>query len=55
MVSATPSEDLRTVRLVVEGMVRGHVHEFELAGVRSREGKPLVHTKAYYTLNRIPQ
>lgn len=45
----------RAVHLVIEGLVRGHVHEFDLAGVRSRAGEPLLHTQAFYTLNRIPK
>ncbi|HEX5051745.1 MAG TPA: hypothetical protein VFZ65_08240 [Planctomycetota bacterium] len=55
VVEAVPSGDARSVRLVVDGLVPGHVHEFDLAGVRSRDGAALLHTKAYYTLNRIPR
>jgi hypothetical protein len=43
------------VRLVVEGLVEGHVHAFDLAGLASAEGDELLHTKAYYTVNRIPK
>ncbi len=49
--SATVSEDRRTVRLVVEGLQEGHVHELTSRGVRSSGGLPLLHDKAYYTLN----
>jgi hypothetical protein len=55
IVHAEPAADLRSVRLVVDGVVRGHVHEFDCAGVRSRDGDQLLHTKAYYTVNRIPK
>ncbi len=55
VVRAEPAADGRSVRLTVEGMVLGHVHEFDLAGVRSRDGGELLHKKAYYTLNRIPR
>ena len=55
IVSATPAADGRSVHLVVEGMVLGHVHEFDLAGVRSKDGDALLHTNAYYTVNRIPK
>ena len=55
VVRAEPAADGRSVRLVVEGMVLGHVHEFDLAGVRARDGNDLLHKKAYYTLNRIPK
>jgi len=53
--SAVPSADGRSVRLVVDGMVLGHVHEFDLAVLRSAEGQPLLHKNAFYTLNRIPK
>lgn len=55
VVRAAPAEDLRSVRLVVDGMMLGHVHAFDLAGVRAQDGSELLHTKAYYTLNRIPK
>jgi glucose/arabinose dehydrogenase len=47
-------EDRRRVRLVVEGLQIGHVHELALPGVRSAEGKPLLHPVAYYTLWNLP-
>ena len=53
--SAAVSGDGRTVRLVVTGLRKGHVHDLRLEGVRSRAGSPLLHREAYYTLNRIPQ
>jgi hypothetical protein len=31
-----------------------YIHEFELGAIRSKSGKELVHTKAYYTVNEIP-
>lgn len=47
--------DKRSVRLVIEGLVEGHVHELHLPGVKSASGQGLTHPEAYYTLNRIPQ
>ena len=44
--------DGRSVRLGVEGLRTGHVHELRLAGVRSSDGERLLHDEAYYTLNR---
>jgi len=38
----------------VEGLMRGHVHDFHLPALRSRDGEPLLHDRAYYTLNEIP-
>ena len=48
------SADKMSVRLIVDGLVEGHVHEFHLPGVRSTLGEPLLHDSAYYTLNKIP-
>jgi hypothetical protein len=53
--AARPSADGRTVRLVVDGMMLGHVHEFDLSALRSTAGLPLLHHHAYYTVNRIPK
>lgn len=47
--------DGRSVRLVIDGLQLGHVHDLRAAGVRSTSGLPLLHDKAYYTLNRIPR
>ena len=45
----------RTVHLVVEGLRPRYIHELHAEGIKSAEGSPLVHTEAYYTLNRIPE
>ena len=39
---------------MVEGLQEGHIHDLALAGVRSKDGEPLLHPQAYYTLNYIP-
>ncbi len=44
-------KDNKTVRLHVDGLQEGHIHDLTAAGVRSAEGQPLLHNKAYYTLN----
>ncbi len=44
-----------SVRLFIEGLQEGHVHELRSAAVRSSGGLPLLHDIAYYTLNYIPQ
>ncbi len=54
IISATVSPDGLGVRLVVDKLVRGHVHELHLPGLRDRTGAPLLHDVAYYTLNQIP-
>lgn len=48
------SDDGRTVRLELDQLTQGHVHDFDFSGVRSQENEVLLHNKAYYTLNEIP-
>ena len=55
IVSATPGADGLSVRLVVDKLVRGHIHELHLPGLRDRNAQPLLHDVAYYTLNQIPK
>ncbi len=52
--AARVSDDGRTVRLVVDGLVRGHVHQLDLREVPSAGGEKLAHASAWYTLNEIP-
>jgi hypothetical protein len=47
--------DRKSVRLFVDKLQEGHVHELDSAGVRSKDGHPLLHKEAYYTLNYIPR
>jgi hypothetical protein len=54
VVQATVSEDRLQVDIKVEGLVQGHVHEFDLEPMRELGGGKLVHENAYYTLNEIP-
>jgi len=54
VVQAVPSDDGLQVRLHVDGLVQGHVHDFDLQPMRSATGEELVHVNAYYTLNEIP-
>ena len=45
----------RTVRLSVDGLQIGHVHELHTDGLKSAEMKfPVLHPVAYYTLNYLP-
>ncbi len=53
--SAEVSEDGVRVRLRIEGLQIGHVHELHLPRVRSAEGAPLLHAVAYYTLWTLPK
>ncbi len=52
--SARVGADKRSVRLSVDRLVVGHVHELRLPGVKSSNGESLLHPVAYYTLNAIP-
>ena len=46
--------DGRGVRLYIDQLQEGHVHELHLDGLRSATGQPLLHPVAYYTLNYLP-
>jgi len=48
------SEDGLKVRLVVDGLKEGYIHEVNAAGIKSKAGMDLLHTVGYYTLNQIP-
>ncbi|MAD79891.1 MAG: hypothetical protein CMJ50_03470 [Planctomycetaceae bacterium] len=54
VVKSEVSDDGLRAYLTIEGIVQGHVHEFDLQRMRSAEGNKLVHVNAYYTLNEIP-
>ena len=53
--SASVAPDGKSVRLVIEGLVRGHVHHLKAPGVKSASGLTLWHPEAFYTLNEIPK
>ncbi|MGE3311639.1 MAG: hypothetical protein AB7O66_16860 [Limisphaerales bacterium] len=53
--AAEVAPDGLAVRLRVNGRVQGHVHDFHLPALRSRDGEFLLHDRAYYTLNEIPK
>ena len=52
--AAEVAPDGLSVRLRIQGLVQGHVHEFHVPTLKSRDGEALLHTRAYYTLNEIP-
>ena len=52
---ATPSADGLSVRLSLDKITEDHIHDFDLSRITSQAGKPLLHTKAYYTVNEIPR
>jgi hypothetical protein len=53
--AARPSADGRSVRLQVEGLREGYVHELHLVGLSGQSGQPLDRRRMYYTLNRVPR
>ncbi len=52
---AEVSDDGLTVKLQIEGLVQGHVHDFDIGALRSAIGEEPLHRSAYYTLNEIPK
>lgn len=52
--AAKVAADGKSVRLTFDKLTKGHIHELHLDGVKSAEGKPVLHPVAYYTLNEIP-
>jgi glucose/arabinose dehydrogenase len=54
IVSATVGADGKSVRLKLDKLTKGHVHAIGAEGVKSADGKGLLHAKGYYTLNEIP-
>lgn len=54
IVSAKVGADGKSVRLIVDKLVKGDIHELHLDGVKNAGGEPLLHAIGYYTLNEIP-
>ena len=52
--TAEVATDGVSVRLRIDGLRTGYVHELALSDVQSADGDALLHRKAYYTLNVIP-
>jgi len=49
------SADHKRVRLVLDSLKQGYIHEIRTQGLRSESGNiPLLHNYGYYTLNEIP-
>jgi len=49
------SDDLMKVRVVVDNLRQYYVHELIVTGIRSKDGLPVLHPVAYYTLNNVPE
>lgn len=52
--AAVVSEDGKKVRLVVDLLREGYVHEIKVNDVASADNVELLHNAGYYTLNKIP-
>jgi cytochrome c551/c552 len=53
---AKSSADGLKVRIVVDGLREGYIHDIKPEGVRSEKGNlPLLHPQGFYTLNNIPK
>ena len=52
--AATVGANNKSVRLTFDKLTKGHIHELHLDGVKSADGRPVLHPVAYYTLNEIP-
>lgn len=53
--AAKVAADGKSVRIKVDGRVRGNVHHLVAKGVTSKNGETLWHPEAWYTLNEIPR
>ena len=45
----------RSVQLTLDEMPPGYVYELQAPGIRNTKGHALLHSAAYYTLNRVPK
>jgi cytochrome c551/c552 len=48
------SEDRMKVRLVIDNIRQGYIHQIMASGIVNDEGQALLHDVSYYTLNEIP-
>lgn len=55
IIKAVVGADKKSVRLTIDPLTKGHIHELHLKGLKSASGQPLLHPVAYYTLNEIPK
>ena len=53
--AANSENNLQTVQLVIDEMRPGYVYELNSLEVRNTKGQKLLHSAAYYTLNRVPK
>lgn len=53
---ASVADDGKSLKLKVEPLTKGHVHQLNVNGLKAADGgNGLLHPEAYYTLNEIPE
>lgn len=55
IVGIIPSADGKKVKLVLDSLIEGHIHEIKISNIESKEKQSLLHNAAYYTMNNIPE
>ena len=55
IIGIVPSEDGSKVKLILDSLIEGYIHEIKIQGIESTEDKALLHNTAYYTMNNIPE
>ncbi|MXX96052.1 MAG: auracyanin family protein [Rhodothermaceae bacterium] len=53
--AALVSEDRLEIRLVLDGLREGYIYSINAEGLHSGNGDPLLHSTAFYTMNRLPE
>ena len=53
--AALVSEDRLEIRLVLDGLREGYIYSINAEGLHSGNGDPLLHSTAFYTMNRFPE
>ncbi|MEW4455896.1 hypothetical protein AB1L30_24725 [Bremerella sp. JC817] len=46
--------DKKSLKITLDKVQEGHVHEIHFPGIRNENGEPLWHDVLYYTMNQIP-
>lgn len=54
IVGIVPSADGKKVKLVLDSLIEGHIHEVRIKNILSTAQQSLLHDVAYYTMNNIP-
>lgn len=54
IIGMVPSADGKKVKLVLDSLIPGYIHEIRVAHLESTDQKSLLHDFGYYTLNNIP-